>query len=718
MRRCRQETTTDQAPAAGARALPNRRKQDRGETIGLVLLLWCAFCLRVYHLTRQSLWPDEVYSYAVSHWTLAELWAHLRIDNVPLYTVLLGAWQVAAGSGELALRYPSVIASTLAVPLVYRLGQRLLGSRSGFAAAALLTVSAFQLYFAQEARMYSLLGTLGLLSSWLFLKWASAPPRRVLVAQGLLYGALLYTHFAALFVLATHAVVALWSVGIRSWRSKGAAKSRSRPGEDQPGDVSARPTVDWLVKQSDQPVVSGRWLWAWCGAVALLLPWLVLHLAPLLRVATGQTSHVVPGLTSLGTGTLIDLTFGNHNGLDAGNPVDAVVLPHLALASLLLPLCWAAALVPLRRGRRLVVRWEHGVAALHVLVPYVLLIGMVQLARDFATRYAFPATVWVPILAVAGLRLLPLPLRWVGTLTLAGLMLWGSLLYFAHPGFERLDFRRTVEYVADHRQSGDAVIVSPDVTLTYDYYARLLGLHLPRAPLPATVPMAEGATLSTLASLDTRSDRLWRIRWEDYYNDPRDVITAWLAAHAIRVYTRQLRGGLSLELWLTRPPVATRLPGNIVRTDQTLGQSVRLLGYHASEDWSDRLRVTFYWELSRPLPDDYTVFLHLVDASGRHLAQGDGRPYDGQFPTTRWPVGPIIRDVHEFAIPPAVPAGRYRLTAGFYTLATMERLGRPGDDTVRLVVDVNAGPPVDAPGRLLHLLPAAVRLDDSQEHRP
>jgi hypothetical protein len=716
VRGSRRETIADQVSAPGTRVLRDRRRHDLAETIGLVALIWCAFCLRVYHLAGQSLWPDEAYSYAVSHWTLADVWASLRIDNVPLYTILLGVWQIAAGSSEFALRYPSVIASTPAVLLVYRLGRHLLDTWSGFVAAALLAVSPYQLYYAQEARTYSLLGTLGLLSSWLFLRWASAPPRRVLAAQGLLYGALLYTHFAALFILATHAVVALWSIGIRSWRSNGLAEGQSRPGEDQPGDVSPRPAADGSVKQSGQLVISGRWLWAWCAAVALLLPWLVPHFTPLLQVATGQTSHVVPRLISLGTGTLIDLTFGNHNGLDAGNPVDAVVLRHLALASLLLPLCWATALVPLRRGRRLTVRWEHVIAALHVLVPYVLLIGMVQLARDFATRYAFPATVWVPIFTVAGLRLLPLPLRWAGTLALAGFMLWGSLLYFAHPGFERLDFRRAVEYVADHRQSGDAVIVSPDVALTYDYYARLRGLHLPRAPLPETVPMVEGATLSTLASLHSHGERLWRIRWQDYYNDPRDVITAWLATHAIRVYTRQLRGGLSLELWLTRPPIVTTLPGDVVQTDQAVGQSVHLLGYHASEDWSGRLRVTFYWQLSRPLPDDYTVFLHLVDASGRHLAQGDSRPYDGQFPTTRWPVGPIIRDVHEFAVPPAVPAGRYRLTAGFYTLATMERLGRSGDDAVNVVVDVTDRQPVDLLGRLLHLLPAALRLDDTQAH--
>ncbi len=170
----------DQFPAPGAKALRDRRRHDLAETIGLVVLIWCAFCLRVYHLAGQSLWPDEAYSYAVSHWTLADVWASLRIDNVPLYTILLGAWQVAAGSSEFALRYPSVIASTPAVLLVYRLGRHLLDTWSGFVAAALLAISPYQLYYAQEARMYSLLGTLGLLSSWLFLKWASAPPRRVL----------------------------------------------------------------------------------------------------------------------------------------------------------------------------------------------------------------------------------------------------------------------------------------------------------------------------------------------------------------------------------------------------------------------------------------------------------------------------------------------------------------------------------------------------------
>ncbi len=52
------------------------------------------------------------------------------------------------------------------------------------------------------------------------------------------------------------------------------------------------------------------------------------------------------------------------------------------------------------------------------------------------------------------------------------------------------------------------------------------------------------------------------------------------------------------------------------------------------------------WESRRPLSDDYTVFVHLLDGDGNLIATGDGPPMDGAFPTSLWRPGDVILDVH------------------------------------------------------------------------
>ena len=88
-----------------------------------------------------------------------------------------------------------------------------------------------------------------------------------------------------------------------------------------------------------------------------------------------------------------------------------------------------------------------------------------------------------------------------------------------------------------------------------------------------------------------------------------------------------------------------------------------------------------------PLASDYTVFVHLVGAGGDDaaLAQGDGPPLDGRWPTSLWPPGLTLDDNHTVPLPENLAAGTYQLLVGLYDPATGERLRLPdGRDAVRL----------------------------------
>ena len=88
------------------------------------------------------------------------------------------------------------------------------------------------------------------------------------------------------------------------------------------------------------------------------------------------------------------------------------------------------------------------------------------------------------------------------------------------------------------------------------------------------------------------------------------------------------------------------------------------------------------WRVSATIEKDYTVFAHLVDASGKIIAQHDVIP-GGTEPPSHW--HPTRQYVQAIVLPieANVPTGTYRLEIGLYDAATLERLP---------VVDANGQP--------------------------
>ncbi len=82
------------------------------------------------------------------------------------------------------------------------------------------------------------------------------------------------------------------------------------------------------------------------------------------------------------------------------------------------------------------------------------------------------------------------------------------------------------------------------------------------------------------------------------------------------------------------------------------------------------------WGVSKPVSEDYQLFVHLRDVETSELvAQADGPPFNGWYPTSWWPAGEVIVDKRIFALPEDVPAGSYNLVVGFYDINTGDRFG-------------------------------------------
>lgn len=113
----------------------------------------------------------------------------------------------------------------------------------------------------------------------------------------------------------------------------------------------------------------------------------------------------------------------------------------------------------------------------------------------------------------------------------------------------------------------------------------------------------------------------------------------------------------------------------------TLGTGALLLEgyrYPAEVRAGATLPLALYWRAARPLSQNYTVYIHLVDAAGAKLAQRDMPPRDGSLPTTNWRVGELIRDDQDLPVAAGVAPGRYRLLVGMYDPQTLAPINDAG----------------------------------------
>jgi hypothetical protein len=123
------------------------------------------------------------------------------------------------------------------------------------------------------------------------------------------------------------------------------------------------------------------------------------------------------------------------------------------------------------------------------------------------------------------------------------------------------------------------------------------------------------------------------------------------------------------------------------RLDYRLGDQITLLGYDLTA--TQPATLTLYWRAEAQVENNYTVFIHALDADGEIINQFDAPPLNGLYPSGAWLPRQIIADVHPVALPEAAQT----LAIGLYDPTSLARLpvtdryGQPiSDNTIRLQV--------------------------------
>jgi mannosyltransferase len=174
----------------------------RQRWILLTVLLILGSVLRLVAIDKQSLWTDEIYSLGLASADLTSIMAGRAGDNhtPPLYYFLLHLW-IRSGTSEFVLRSLSAAFGVGAIWGVYLLGKNLFGSRVGLVSSALMTFSPYHIYYSQEARMYTLVTLLTVISTYCFLRGLSERKDRFWMGFFISSVLSIYTHYYSIFIL-------------------------------------------------------------------------------------------------------------------------------------------------------------------------------------------------------------------------------------------------------------------------------------------------------------------------------------------------------------------------------------------------------------------------------------------------------------------------------------------------------------------------------------
>lgn len=175
---------------------------------------------------------------------------------------------------------------------------------------------------------------------------------------------------------------------------------------------------------------------------------------------------------------------------------------------------------------------------------------------------------------------------------------------------------------------------------------------------------------------------------------PKNYYSLPLPKHLLKTYNLPDRPANPPVLAAAAGALPEWQPAQVVFGEQILLERFALVSNPATDgsviEPGQALCLVLSWQSAGNLVADYTVFVHLVqpnsDSPGPPLAQHDGMPVDGLRPTRSWQPGERIEEMRVMVVPADAPKGRYHLNIGWYDPATGARLpARNQADQVRLV---------------------------------
>jgi len=258
--------------------------------------------------------------------------------------------------------------------------------------------------------------------------------------------------------------------------------------------------------------------------------------------------------------------------------------------------------------------------------------------------------------------------------------------YLLPPDYPSEYITRLAESLAGSTVAGDAILITPREVVA-PFVAQYEG------PADVYVAPEESAILAAIAA---EHQRIFLIVGDEAAGEVQGAAESWLNVTAFRA-SHEWSDSLQVILYGTADGQMAAAPN--VQVPATFGGSFRFLGYHLpAGDWhaGDIVPLSLFWRSTESLDADYAVFLHLLAADGRLVAQSDSPPGGGELPTSTWSPRETIIDRRGLLLPDDLAPGSYVLSMGLYLPSSGERLpvllpgnGAPDDSLIlgELVVE-------------------------------
>ncbi len=614
--------------------------------IPLLLLILLAFSLRLHNLDAFSFWTDEGLTPERAGYPIAQI---LRNEVViqgfvskdthpPLYYLIIHFTSRLLGESDFAYRFPSVVFGVLLVPLLYQFGRRLERIELGMLVALLVTVNPLQVYYAQEARMYTLLVLLGAAASYVLWRASSDPAltRAKLVRYVALYAVLagltIYTHYTAVFLIAIQALfwaILLWRQGLK-----------------------------WLI-------IGGL-----AVAVLAAIPLIPYTIPRLFTGAEANYSYVSPATM------LQDVVHFFNQGLTTDFSRWTVrALDVLAFILLLLG-TWAAR--PwLKRSFLLtyLLAVVLGLMAGSLLKPMYQGVRHIMLGSPAFLLLAgygiWWLWTWLPWRGAASAEVSerePLQANPLGVLALSLVLLGSSvalLNLYRDPAYAKDDFRAMINFIEQRAGDNDVVVYNNAVLLPlHDHYRVRPDIDVTALPVYPQIATGQEPELAELAET---YDHVWFVT--DPPADRRDdgqLIQGWFDDNLAQSVNRLFPARTTLARVLgytTGELTPATLPESALSLTMPFGGEMTLAGIELTSPQPltlPTLWVDAWWQGPQPA-EDARVRLSLVGADGTEwLVRSHPLKRDD---AATWAMDALNHLSYDLPLPPGLPPGTYTLTA-------------------------------------------------------
>jgi 4-amino-4-deoxy-L-arabinose transferase-like glycosyltransferase len=653
----------------------------------LCLIILAAFILRVFRLDFQSLWYDEAFSVYLAHFDLASITARTAADiQPPLYYYLLNLWIALAGDSEFAVRFLSLFFGVLTIPLLYVTARQLSNQTAALIAALLATLSPLYIWYSQEARMYTLITFLLLLSSYALLRGIegtrgnSGEPRgtqrKWWVVFAIVNIVAVYTHYFAFVVIAFQVLFTVYALLFTS--------SRSRITH-----------------------YASRFALSILAIISAFLPW-----TPFVITRFGQDASYWRGALKLDEALrhiLINFVVGESVFENIGQSIAVGWLGVLVIGLLALAI---------RSSKSKIQNSNHPITflLLYLIVPLALLLFLFSRNPKFNARYLMIASPAFFLLLAAGLANISrtlAPHASVGVTQYAMsntlyFILFAFLLstsayadYNAYfdPAFTKASFRDVARYIEKHIAPDEAIILTSGhmfPVFNYYYHGDAPTIRLPDEPTLNAERVLGYDTASVLNQTIAGKRGAWVVLWQDEVVDPNGFVPMVLSSRGketqlepTNFYQVRLRHWTlqSSARFASEPDPQNKRAANFKN-------QVQLLGFDSPAPTSADIGASFnlYWHALDAFEDDYYVALRVVDAAGNLWGKQDRRPAGYNYPTTRWKKDENLFGAYTVPLLAGAPAGDYFVEVTFYTKGNESGLDILAPNDAPLGKSVKLGP--------------------------